>query len=65
MYKDLIEVEVRKGVWKTIRWPFCKIKGCPYRQWREKQSEYCFPHAHIKIKSRYDLILNKGGKCRT
>ena len=58
---DLIEVEVEEGIWQTIHWPFCKVKGCPNRQWRMEQSEYCYPHSHIEIKSRYDILLNRKG----
>jgi hypothetical protein len=54
---DLISVEVKKGVWKEIDWPFCKVKGCLNRQWRVGESDYCYPHSHVKTRSRYDILL--------
>lgn len=44
MESDLIDVEVIEGVYKTIHWPFCAIKGCPYRTWHN--SKHCYPHTN-------------------
>ena len=44
MESDLIDVEVAEGVWKTIHWSFCPIKGCPNRTWHN--SKYCYPHTN-------------------